>query len=163
MHELAVAQGIVDRACEAAAEHGADRLEELHLRIGRATHVNPDQLVFCVETVTEGTPAEGATVTVEQTEPRGRCDCGWSGEPSTLSEVGVYAPDRTCPECGDRVELIAGRECRLASIHLPDENDGAATADDADGAATADGTATADGAEPADAPDGDRPDPPTEP
>ena len=123
MHELAVAQGVVDRACEAAADHGADRVDELTLEVGPATHVNPDQLVFCVETVARGTPAEDAAVTVEETEARGRCDCGWSGEPGTLSKVGVYAPDRTCPECGDRVELTAGRECRLASIHVPDETD----------------------------------------
>lgn len=123
MHEMTVAQSIIERACEAAADHGADRVDELHLEVGRATHVNPDQLVFCVEALTRGTPVAGAAVTVDETEPRGRCDCGWSGSPGTLSEIGVYAPDRTCPDCGDRVQLIAGRECRLASIHVPDEGD----------------------------------------
>jgi hydrogenase nickel incorporation protein HypA/HybF len=120
MHELAVAQGIVDRACEAAADHGADQVDEIHLEIGRATHVNPDQLVFCVETVAAETPAADASVEVETVEPAAACDCGWSGTPPTLDDLAVPAPDRTCPDCGARVELTAGDGCRLATIDVPD-------------------------------------------
>lgn len=120
MHEISVASGILDRAISAAAEHGADRIDAVTLEIGRATHVNPDQLAFCLETIAEGTPAEGATVRTDVVDPVAACDCGWRGEPADLGLVGGFAPDVRCSECGDRTELVRGRECRLASIEIPE-------------------------------------------
>lgn len=120
MHELSVASGIVDRALAAAAEEGADRIEELTVEVGEATHVNPDQLRFCLDTAIEETIASGATVTIEPVSPVVRCGCGWRGEPETLDVAISYAPDLRCPECGDRTEFEQGRECRLASIEIPD-------------------------------------------
>ncbi|MEF8829936.1 MAG: hydrogenase maturation nickel metallochaperone HypA [Halobacteriales archaeon] len=128
MHELSVAQELVERAVEAAADHDAARIDELTLAVGRATHLNPDQLVFCVRTVAEGTPAADATVEVEMVTPCARCDCGWTGEPETLDDAAVFVPDPLCPSCGDRVELIRGRGCRLERIDVP----AAATAEPTD-------------------------------
>jgi hydrogenase nickel incorporation protein HypA/HybF len=120
MHELAIANRIVDRAREAAAAHDADRVTELTLEVGTATHLNPDQLRFCLETVADGTPAADATVHIETVTPRGECDCGWNGEPPTLDGVGAVIPTLACPACGDRLTLTAGRECRLAAVTVPD-------------------------------------------
>lgn len=121
MHELSVAMGIVDRALGAAEDHGTETIEQLTVELGSATHVNPDQLRFCIETATDGTPAAGATIEIEQVAPMARCECGWEGEPGTLEAAMVYAPDVQCPECGDRTDLVRGRECRLAAVELPDE------------------------------------------
>lgn len=121
MHELSVAMGIVDRALGAAEDHGAETIERLTVALGAATHVNPDQLRFCIETATDGTPAAGATVEIDQITPLARCECGWEGDPGTLATAMVYAPDVQCPDCGDRTELVRGRECRLAAIELPEE------------------------------------------
>ena len=121
MHELSVAMGIVERALGVAEDHGAERIERLTVELGSATHVNPDQLRFCIETATDGTPAAGATVEIERVAPLARCTCGWEGDPGTLEAAMVYAPDVRCPECGDRTELVRGRECRLAAVELPDE------------------------------------------
>jgi hydrogenase nickel incorporation protein HypA/HybF len=121
MHEVSVARGILDRARTAAAEHGADRIVTLTVEIGRATHVNPDQLVFCLEAIVEGTVADGATIHTEIVAPEASCDCGWAGTPDDLGVVGGYAPDVRCPDCGARAELHQGRECRLASIEVPPE------------------------------------------
>lgn len=119
MHELSVAKQLVDLAIETAREHEAKSIDGLTLAIGRATHLNPDQLRFCVQTVADGTPAADADVTVETVAPRARCDCGWTGEPATVDDAVTYVPDPTCPDCGDRVELTRGRGCRLASIDVP--------------------------------------------
>ena len=120
MHELSVASAVLDRAVEHAERAGAEEIEALRIEVGEATHVAPDQLRRTVETVAVDTPAEGAEVDMETVEPAGRCDCGWSGTPTKLEEFAMVAPDRTCPECGDRVELTAGDGCRLASITIPD-------------------------------------------
>lgn len=132
MHELSVANRLVDLACETARDHGAERVTGLAVEVGTATHLRPDQLRFCVETVADGTAASGADVTVETVAPRGECDCGWAGRPADIEETVPVVPDLTCPDCGSRMRLTAGRECRLASIDVPDEDSSAPT----DGEAT---------------------------
>ncbi|MBS3760472.1 hydrogenase maturation nickel metallochaperone HypA/HybF [Halodesulfurarchaeum sp.] len=121
MHEISIAKGILDRALEAADAHGADRIDELTLEIGRVTHVNPEQLEFCLEAITESTPAADATIRTQPVEPVAACDCGWRDTPDELALAGGFAPDIKCPECGNRAELVSGRECRLSSIEVPDE------------------------------------------
>lgn len=123
MHEISVANGVLERALAAADEYGADRIDELTLEIGRVTHVNPEQLVFCLEAITEETPAEGATITTETIDPIATCDCGFHDEPSELDLAAGFAPDIRCPDCGGRAELVQGRECRLASIDVPERTD----------------------------------------
>ena len=121
MHELSVAMGIVDRALGTAENHGAATVERLTVELGVATHVNPDQLRFCIETATDGTLAAGATVEIKRVAPVARCDCGWEGKPEAVETAMVYAPEVQCPECGDRSRLVRGRECRLAAVELPDD------------------------------------------
>lgn len=124
MHELSIAQAVVEQATTAAADHGANRIDRLELEVGAATHLNPDQLAFCVETVAAETPAADAEVAVTAIPPAGVCECGWEGELEPLESVPVAAPDRRCPDCGERVELTAGTECRLARISVPEAADG---------------------------------------
>ncbi len=121
MHELSIATGILDRALSAAEAHGADRIEALRIELGEATHVNQRQLRFCLETSLEGTIAAGARVRIDEITPQAACDCGWNGRPQTLEIALSYAPDVRCPECDSRATLVRGRECRLASIDVPDE------------------------------------------
>lgn len=120
MHEFSVADAVLERALEAAADHEAAAIEELTIELGTATHVNPDQLAFCLETVARDTPAADATVTIEPVDPHARCGCGWDGEPPTLDVSGAVAPNLHCPDCGGRLELVRGKECRLSSITVPD-------------------------------------------
>lgn len=121
MHELSVATAIVDRALSAAADNAASEIEELTVEVGRATHVNPDQLEFCLETALERTIGAGATIHVETLTPTAECECGWRGEPDRLDTAISYAPDVRCPDCGKRATLVQGRECRLRSIEIPDD------------------------------------------
>ena len=120
MHEISVAEGILSRALDAAAEHDADCVEAITIEIGRATHVNTEQVIFCLGAIAEGTPAEGATVRTETVDPVAACDCGWSGEPDSLDVGPAFAPDVRCPQCGARAQLERGRECRIVAIEVPD-------------------------------------------
>jgi hydrogenase nickel incorporation protein HypA/HybF len=91
------------------------------LEIGRVTHVNPEQLVFCLEAIAESTPAADATIRTETIDPVAACECGWRDTPRELDLAAGFAPDIKCPSCGSRAELVEGRECRLSSIEVPDK------------------------------------------
>ena len=121
MHELSVADALLDRASEAAADHDAATIETMTVELGAATHVNPDQLRFCLETVAEATPAADATVEFETIPPRAECDCGWTGEPPSFEGTAAVVPTARCPECGAQTEFTQGKECRLATITVPDD------------------------------------------
>lgn len=127
MHELAVAERLVDRAVDAAREADAADVTAVTIELGTATHLVPDQVGFCLEAVATDTLVEGATVQFKRVSARGVCDCGWSGELDDLSETLAGVPDRRCPDCGAAVTLTAGRECRLASVEIPDDETEATT------------------------------------
>lgn len=131
MHELSLATGLLDRALTAAAEHDADRIDELTVELGEATHVNPDQLRFCLETVAETTPAADATIDIETVTARATCDCGWEGKPPSFEGTAAVVPTARCPECGSQTEFTRGKECRLATVTVPDDTDTATTAEEA--------------------------------
>jgi len=120
MHEITVADRLLDRAIEAAAAEGSDRIEELRVAVGEATHLNPTQLEFWLAELGADTAAAGATIEIRRVPAEGECSCGWSGRlPSLDAPIGP-APDRRCPECGATTSLTAGTECRLETITLPD-------------------------------------------
>ncbi len=53
MHELSLAQDIVEQATEAARTANGGRVVAVHLTIGRLAGVEPGALLFCYETRTE--------------------------------------------------------------------------------------------------------------
>lgn len=122
MHELAVAQRLVERARAAAADADADRIDGLTVAVGEATHLAPAQLRFCLDAVTDDLLAD-ASLTFERVPARGRCDCGWAGELERLPETVAAAPDRRCPACDGTVTVTAGRECRLERITVDESEE----------------------------------------
>ncbi|WP_181685465.1 hydrogenase maturation nickel metallochaperone HypA/HybF [Halorhabdus salina] len=140
MHEFSIATQVLEAAREAAADHGEDTFEGITVSVGEASHVNPDQLETCLEAAADSTVGEDdLTITVETESAYAECDCGWSGEPETIDRALAYAPDLTCPDCEDRLELATGNECRLMSVTIPDEDDDDTGEMDANGAGS-DGT-----------------------
>lgn len=121
MHELSVAEAILDRAREAAEDTDANEVEALTVELGEATHVNPEQLRFCIETVAETKDLAGVAVEMERIEPEAECDCGWRGDPPSFEGTAASVPAARCPECGSRTEFLRGTECRLSSIEVSDE------------------------------------------
>ena len=119
MHEVSIATDLIERAATAAADNGAERVDSLTVAVGRATHLNPTQLEFAIETVAAGTVAEDASIEIEMVDPHAVCSCGWEGTPETLDMTQIVAPNVTCPTCGSRLEFTAGRECRLTQVSVP--------------------------------------------
>ena len=115
MHELAIAQSILEQVQMVATREGFERVETIHLRIGAMRAVVPECLELGFAAISQGTPLEGTRVEIEEVPIRIVCrDCGADGEPTAgLAWV--------CPSCGSfSVEMLTGRELVLESIDVED-------------------------------------------
>jgi len=112
MHELSIAQSLIERVEELASREGAERVERVTVRVGALCGVDPEALGFVFPIAAEGTAAGGAQLTIERVPAAVRCrGCGRTCEP-------VF-PFFLCGHCGsDDVEVTAGRELDLASVDV---------------------------------------------
>ncbi|WP_456436183.1 hydrogenase maturation nickel metallochaperone HypA [Methanopyrus sp.] len=132
MHELSVAQSVLETVLDVARKRGAERVLSVRLRIGEFTLLNPEQLRFCLEVLAEGTPVEGAKFEIEIERGYFKCvECGhkWRPEDESLKDSSLHTAfgmsestellDLKCPKCGSRaVELDGGDACSIESVRL---------------------------------------------
>ena len=108
MHELSIAQSIVEMVGERA---GDARVHKLTLVIGRLSGVMPDALRFCFDVCAEGTVLEGAVLEIIEPSGRGRCpECGGEQEITSLFDMCV------CGATG--LGCIAGDELRIKEMEM---------------------------------------------
>lgn len=68
MHEAGIVDSILNIVVERAAEEGASRITSVHLEAGALARVSEDALRFHWEQLAQGTPAEGATLQVQEVD-----------------------------------------------------------------------------------------------
>jgi hydrogenase nickel incorporation protein HypA/HybF len=113
VHELSIAQCVIDEACEAAARAGSVRVTKLMLRIGALSGVVDEALRFSFEVAAEGTACQGAALEIERVDLRVMCT--HCEKPSTISD----GFSLICPECGSPTpEILAGQELELTSLEI---------------------------------------------
>jgi len=122
MHELSVAQRIIEITQEQAAKAGLTRVTAIKLRIGGLTTVVPEALNFCFSFAAEGTPAAGAELVIEEIPAEAKCNACGKVFPVTEAYFLV------CPSCSSPdTTLLRGQELDLMSIEgETDEDRGAA-------------------------------------
>lgn len=110
MHEMGICQGILDASFEAAEAAQATRIREIRISVGELTEVQEFALQFAFESLTPGTMAEGATLTVVEIPAKSRCnECGTEYEHDRFQMV--------CPQCSSfDVQLLQGRELQIDEI-----------------------------------------------
>lgn len=110
MHELSIAQSIVELAEQKAKDHQASEIEELELEIGSLAGVELQTLDFALESVVKGTMLDNARIVRHDIAGEGRCgDCG-----EVFPVNALFSP---CPHCGSYcVKAIKGKELRIKSI-----------------------------------------------
>jgi len=110
MHELSLAQSIVELAEQEARNHHATSIEELELEIGALAGIDNDALDFALESAIKGSLLEDARIVRQIIEGEGRCcDC----ENLFLVE-NLLSP---CPVCSSyAVKIVKGKELRIKSI-----------------------------------------------
>jgi hydrogenase nickel incorporation protein HypA/HybF len=112
MHELSIAQALIEQVEEVAAREQSIRVERIVIVVGSLSGVEPDALHSAFSLVAEGTVASGAGLVIEKVAAKVKClACGHE------SVAGMAFAG--CEICGSQeVELSAGRELNIKSIEV---------------------------------------------
>lgn len=114
MHEMSIAQSIVDIVQEEVARNGVERLVAINIAVGKLSAVVPQQLAFCFSIITVDTNLAGATLNTRAV-PLGYV-CGCCGEEFASEEMALV-----CPACGEKnPHLTTGKELTIESIEVAD-------------------------------------------
>ena len=113
MHELSIANSIVEIVGDQVLQQGGGRITGVTLRIGRLSCVHEDALRYSFDLVTEGTPLAGASLAVIEVPVRIWCAI-------CKAEVELPGIQRlACPACGHLSgDIRAGRELDIESIQI---------------------------------------------
>lgn len=110
MHEMALAESMLELVETAARQSGAQRVTDVRLEIGALSHVATEALTFCFDAVTRGSLAEGATLTIEVVP--GAAWCMQCGENVPVGQLGD-----ACPRCGGyQLAVTQGDGMRVKDI-----------------------------------------------
>jgi hydrogenase nickel incorporation protein HypA/HybF len=110
MHEMSLAEGILQIVEDAAASQGFKRVTEVRLEIGALSGVEVEALNFCLDMVLKNSIADGARIELEKAPGQGYClGCGES--------VLINALYDNCPKCGSyQVQATGGTEMRVKDL-----------------------------------------------
>lgn len=112
MHEMSLAEGVLQLVEETARREQAWRVKLVVLEIGRMSSVQPDALRFCFDAVIRGSIADGATLEIVDVP-----GCGWCMKcAATVPMQELYG---ACPTCGShQVQATGGTEMRVKEIEI---------------------------------------------
>jgi len=121
MHEYSLAMDLMESVLRTAEENQAAVVNQIYIKVGKAAHVNPIQLEFCLKSIGEGTIAENAAYSFEPVSPEIKCECGYFGkseETGDFTDILEYLTALKCPVCGKNVEITGGTELSVESIDI---------------------------------------------
>lgn len=112
MHELAVAQALVEQVESVIDQHAASAASLIRVRIGPLAGVVPDLLATAFPLAAAGSRMEHATLDLVDAPIKVRCQaCG--------SETDAAMNRLVCGACGDwHTQVISGDELLLESVEL---------------------------------------------
>jgi len=110
VHELGIAQSIVEAVRQEVDRHGGGRVSRIGLRIGELSGVNADALRFSFEVTVQDTEFTGAELAIEEVPLRfhcTRCD-------ADFASVNF---ESVCPSCGSAATRASGGD-ELQIVYL---------------------------------------------
>jgi len=112
MHEMSIAQNVVDIIREEMQKCNATVLKSVRLNVGEMSAIVPEAFSFCFEVITDGTEIEGVELIMDVIPLRGYCH-----KCENEFEIVDYA--FTCPSCGDtNIDTIAGRDLSIVEMEV---------------------------------------------
>ncbi len=119
MHEISIAESIVQIAEAKAREQNARSIQVIKLRLGTFTTIVPEALQFAFEICRDGTLSRNARLEIETVQMVVRCVVC---EASTRPVRGVCL---ICERCGFPLEIVCGEELQIEYIEVDSEKEGA--------------------------------------
>lgn len=112
MHEMSLAEGVLDLVEHCAHREGCRRVKTVRLEIGKLSGVEPEAMRFCFDAVVGGTLAEGAALDIVEEDGRAWCfDC--------RQLMPLAARSDPCPECGGfRMRVDEGIAMRVKELEV---------------------------------------------
>ena len=119
MHELSMAEAIVETVLDVAKKNDAQEIVEVTIEVGELTMLNPEQVKFLLGVLAEDTLIEGAEIIIEDVPVEIKCrNCEFTGLANTDGSD-HYLAIVLCPKCDERnVEILKGRECNVKTIKI---------------------------------------------
>jgi hydrogenase nickel incorporation protein HypA/HybF len=105
---MSFAQAIVDSVLKIAEEKNAKKVLGVELELGKLLMLNPDQLEFCFQVITQGTILEGAELKIDFIQPIIECtSCGRKYD----EYVGIC-------DCGGILRVEGGKEMIIKKVAM---------------------------------------------
>jgi hydrogenase nickel incorporation protein HypA/HybF len=113
MHEVAIAESLLETAVWKCKDSGFGRVKSIKVKIGKASAVSAEALIFNFDALKAGSIASEASLTIEETPTTGCCR-------ACSMEFGV---DRDfifqCPHCeSDAVIIKSGNGIELSEMDV---------------------------------------------
>ncbi len=113
MHEVSIALNLLDIVTEECRKQGFHSIDSINLRIGRASGIMPEALLFAFETVKAESIAEAAKQNIEEAPVSGKCASCLNA--FSVAEDYVLA----CPLCGGTsFQITGGREMEIIDMEV---------------------------------------------
>ena len=112
MHELKLAQNILEIIHETVPMHKLCSVDSVELNIGLLSNVMNDSLLSCFETITENTSLSSVKLIINSMPVKIKCmGCGKITEENDF----IFS----CPFCsGNNIEVIGGDELLVSGIKM---------------------------------------------
>ncbi|TRZ99755.1 MAG: hydrogenase maturation nickel metallochaperone HypA [Rhodocyclaceae bacterium] len=112
MHELAMAEGILQLIEDSARAQGFRSVRTVWLEVGQLSSVEAEAMRFCFGAVTRDSIAAGASLEIVDIPGQGWC-------PRCLRTVSLRALYDPCPHCGSyQVQASGGTEMRVKELEV---------------------------------------------
>ncbi|MCX7727185.1 MAG: hydrogenase maturation nickel metallochaperone HypA [Chitinispirillaceae bacterium] len=110
MHELSIAEELINIINQTAKANKLSRVAKVKLRIGEMRGIVPESLVFAFEVIGKGSVAEGTAIDIVTIKTKALCN-------KCKKEFEVEDYNFICPVCGSMdVVVIEGKELIIDSL-----------------------------------------------
>jgi len=112
MHEMSIAQSILDIVDEYMVKENGRKLKEVVVEIGELTAVVPESLAFCYEVLVENSHYQNSKICINIIPLMGTClDCHHSFK---IKDFEFY-----CPDCqSSNIDVKGDQELRISHLEV---------------------------------------------
>jgi hydrogenase nickel insertion protein HypA len=112
---------LVEVVLQEVEKNNAKAVEEVELEIGELTLLGKEQCLFAYQTLSNEGPLKGSKLTIKEKKAEVKCGkCNYQGPIVRSDDMldHLRLPRFSCPECGDKVEIVSGRDCIITNLRL---------------------------------------------